>query len=102
MDVHSSTKLAYELTGRPRPQTSVLNEWADPFPVRQFLDIHMMVRCPAALISSQCCSTSPVLHWELMFDLFAAHMGLHFVVGSPLSGLSCYLDKVHDTSGTAM
>ena len=31
-------------------QASMLNEWADPFPVRQFLDLHMMVRC------------SPVLH----------------------------------------
>ena len=26
----------------------MLNEWADPFPVREFLDLHMMVRCVAA------------------------------------------------------
>ena len=30
-------------------QTSMLNEWADPFPVREFLDLHMMVRCVAVL-----------------------------------------------------
>ena len=30
-------------------QTSILNEWADPFPVREFLDLHMMVTRSASL-----------------------------------------------------
>ena len=37
------------LGGMPGAQASMLNEWADPFPMRQFLDLHMMVRCAAVL-----------------------------------------------------
>lgn len=50
MDVESSAKPTQLLSGRPGPQASMLNEWADPFPVRQFLDLHMMVRRSAVLL----------------------------------------------------
>ena len=59
-----------------RAQASILNEWADPFPVRQFLDLHMMVRCLAVLPLQLAASPGPavvcfrVSHLQLMSALF--------------------------------
>lgn len=49
--MQSRTKpiLASHNVGGGGAQASMLKEWADPFPVRQFLDLHMMVRCSAVL-----------------------------------------------------
>ena len=51
-----------------RAQASMLNEWADPFPVREFLDLHMMVSCAAVPLNAVHAGISACRQWKALFS----------------------------------